>query len=69
MKPSRKDVKARFLKVLISYLGILATLQIIGIRYLIEEPSPHCVLLLAIFLGTILPILLSLPFMKLVRIG
>ncbi|MEM4891214.1 MAG: hypothetical protein QW325_06570 [Nitrososphaerota archaeon] len=69
MKPSMEGVKARFLKILAIYLGILIILQLIGIGYIIREPSLHRAIPLAIFLGTILPILLGLLFMRFVKPG
>lgn len=69
MKLSGEDIKARFIKILIAYLGILIALQLIGIKYIIEEPSFHRVIPLVIFLGTILPILLGLLFMKFIKLG
>ena len=69
MKDSAEKIKSRFLKVLAIYLAILIVLQLIGIAYILHEPSLHRGIPLAIFLGTILPILLALIFMRFVRIA
>ena len=69
MKSSSENVKSRFLKVLVMYLVILIILQLIGITYILHEPSLHRGVPLAIFLGTILPILLALIFMRFVKIA
>ena len=63
------DLKVRFLKILLIYLAILIALQLIGIAYILQEPSLHRGIPLAIFLGTILPIILALIITKLVRIA
>jgi len=63
------DLKARFLKVLLIYLAILIALQLIGIAYILQEPSLHKGIPLAVFLGTILPIILALIITRLVRIA
>lgn len=64
-----EGIKARFLKLLAVYLGILIILQLIGIKYIIEEPSLTRVIPFAIFLGTVLPILLGLLFMRFIKPG
>ena len=69
MKNSAEKIKSRFLKVLAIYLAILIILQLIGIAYILHEPSLHRGIPLAIFLGTILPILLALIFMRFVKIA
>ncbi len=69
MKDSAEKIKSRFLKVLAIYLAILIVLQLIGIAYILHEPSLHRGIPLAIFLGTILPILLALIFMRFVKIA
>ena len=69
MKNSAEKIKSRFLKVLAIYLAILIVLQLIGIAYILHEPSLHRGIPLAIFLGTILPILLALIFMRFVKIA
>ena len=63
------DLRARFLKILLIYLVILIVLQLIGIAYIVQEPSLHKGIPLAIFLGTILPIILALIITRLVRIS
>ena len=63
------DLKVRFLKVLLIYLVILIALQLIGIAYILQEPSLHKGIPLAVFLGTILPIILALIITRLVRIA
>jgi len=69
VKNSAEKIKSRFLKVLAIYLAILIVLQLIGIAYTLHEPSLHRGIPLAIFLGTILPILLALIFMRFVKIA
>jgi len=69
VKDSAEKIKSRFLKVLAIYLAILIVLQLIGIAYILHEPSLHRGIPLAIFLGTILPILLALIFMRFVKIA
>ncbi|RLG05935.1 MAG: hypothetical protein DRN59_03815 [Thaumarchaeota archaeon] len=69
MKNSAEKIKSRFLTVLAIYLAILIILQLIGIAYILHEPSLHRGIPLAIFLGTILPILLALIFMRFVKIA
>ena len=69
MKDSAEKIKSKLLKVLAIYLAILIILQLIGIAYILHEPSLHRGIPLAIFLGTILPILLALIFMRFVRIA
>jgi len=69
VKNSAEKIKSRFLKVLAIYLAILIVLQLIGIAYILHEPSLHRGIPLAIFLGTILPILLALIFMRFVKIA
>jgi len=69
VKDSAEKIKSRFLKVLAIYLAILIILQLIGIAYILHEPSLHRGIPLAIFLGTILPILLALIFMRFVKIA
>ena len=63
------DLKVRFLKILLIYLAILIALQLIGIAYILQEPSLHRGIPLAVFLGTILPIILALIITRLVRIA
>jgi len=69
VKNSAEKIKSRFLTVLAIYLAILIILQLIGIAYILHEPSLHRGIPLAIFLGTILPILLALIFMRFVKIA
>lgn len=69
MKHSGEKAKERFLKILFIYLAVLIGLQLIGIAYIVEEPSLHRAIPVAIFLGTILPILLGLLFMRIFRLG
>lgn len=57
-------MRKRYLKTLFLYLVVLVGLQIIGILYFLQEPSIHKGIPLAIFLGTILPVILALFFMK-----
>jgi len=64
-----REVRARFLKILLVYLAVLIALQLIGVAYILHEPSLHRGIPLAIFLGTILPVILALIFMKFVRIS
>ncbi len=63
------EVKARFLKVLLLYLATLIIFQLIGIVYILQEPSLHRGVPLAIFLGTVLPVVLALIFIKFVRVA
>jgi len=44
-------------------------LQLIGIAYIIEGPSLHRAISVAIILGTVLPILLGLIFLRLFKFG
>jgi hypothetical protein len=64
-----ENIRRRFLKMLLLYLGILILLQLIGIAYIIEKPSPHRAIPIAIILGTILPLLLGLIFLRLIKLG
>ena len=63
------EVKTRFIKILLLYFTVLIVIQLIGIAYILQEPSLHKGVLLAIFLGTILPIILGLTFMKFVKVS
>lgn len=63
-----REVRARFLKVLLLYFAVLIALQLIGIAYILHEPSLHRGIPLAMFLGTILPVILALVFIKFIRI-
>ena len=69
VSPWSENIKKRFRKTLLLYLGILISLQLIGIAYIIEEPSPHRAILVAIILGTVLPLLLGLMFLRLIKLG
>lgn len=69
MGAAGREVRARFLKILLVYLAVLIALQLIGVAYILHEPSLHRGIPLAIFLGTILPVILALIFMKFVRIS
>ncbi len=69
MEAAGREVRARFLKILLVYLAILIALQLIGVAYILHEPSLHRGIPLAIFLGTIFPVILALIFMKFVRIS
>jgi vacuolar-type H+-ATPase subunit I/STV1 len=64
-----ENIRRRFLKTLLLYLGILILLQLIGIAYIIEKPSLHRAILVAIILGTVLPLLLGLIFLRLIKLG
>lgn len=64
-----KEVKARFLKILLLYLVVLIGLQLIGVAYILHDPSLHRGIPITIFLGTILPVILALIFIKFVRIS
>ena len=68
MEAAGREVRVRFLKILLAYLAILIVLQLIGIAYILHEPSLHRGIPLAIFLGTILPVVLALIFIKFVKI-
>jgi len=61
------EVKAKFVKILLFYFAVLIVIQLIGIAYILREPSLHRGVPLAIFLGTILPIILGLIFMKFIK--
>jgi len=67
--PPGENIRRRFLRTLLIYLGILISLQLIGIAYIIEEPSLHRAIPVAIILGTALPILLGLIFLRLFKFG
>jgi hypothetical protein len=65
------NVKRRFLKLLIAYFATLITLQLTIITCVIRWRGlglQH-VVPLAIFLGTILPIILGLLFIKIFKIS
>jgi hypothetical protein len=64
-----ENIKRRFLRTLLLYLGILISLQLIGIAYIVEEPSLHRAIPVAIILGTVLPLLLGLIFLRLLKFG
>jgi len=64
-----RDIKMRFLKILLIYLAILIALQMIGIVYIFQEPSLHKGIPLAVFLGTILPIILALIITRFVKLA
>ncbi len=68
MGPVGREVRAKFLKILFLYLVVLIGLQLIGIAYILHEPSLHRGVPLVIFLGTILPVILALIFIKFVKI-
>ncbi|MCS7132165.1 MAG: hypothetical protein N3F65_00855 [Nitrososphaeria archaeon] len=53
---------------LLLYLITLITLQALGVLYFLRKPSIYVAILLTILLGTILPILLALIFIKLVKL-
>jgi len=57
-------VRKRYLKTLFLYLIVLISLQALGILYFLHEPSIYKGIPLAIFLGTILPVVLALIFVK-----
>lgn len=63
-----REVRAKFLKILFIYLAVLIVLQLVGIAYILHEPSLHRGIPLAIFLGTILPVVLALIFIKFVKV-
>jgi len=67
--PPSENIRRRFLRILLLYLGILISLQLIGIAYIIEGPSLHRAISVAIILGTVLPILLGLIFLRLFKFG
>jgi len=67
--PPSENIRRRFLRILLLYLGILISLQLIGFAYIIEEPSLHRAIPVAIILGTVLPILLGLIFLRLFKFG
>ena len=64
-----EKTKARFIKILLFYFIVLIIIQLVGIAYILHEPSLHRSIPLAIFLGTILPIILGLIFMKFVKVS
>ena len=64
-----QDIRMRFLKILLIYLAILIALQLIGVAYILQEPSLHRGIPLAVFLGTILPIILALIITRFVKIA
>lgn len=68
MGAAGREVRAKFLKTLLLYLVALIVLQLIGIAYILHEPSLHRGIPLAIFLGTILPVILALIFIKFIKI-
>jgi len=51
------------------YFLILICIQVIGLLYFLNEPRFHKGIILAIFLGAILPIILGLAFMRFVQIA
>ena len=69
MGKQAQDIRMRFLKILLVYLAILIALQMIGIVYIFQEPSLHKGIPLAIFLGTILPIILALIITRFIKIA
>lgn len=50
------------------YFLILICIQVIGLLHFLNEPEFHKGIILAIFLGTILPIVLGIVFIKFVQI-
>ena len=50
------------------YFLILICIQAIGLLHFLKEPGFHKGIILAIFLGTILPIILGLAFMRFVQV-
>ncbi|MCD6125465.1 MAG: hypothetical protein J7J19_00450 [Thaumarchaeota archaeon] len=50
------------------YFLILICIQVIGLLHFLNEPGFHKGIILAIFLGTILPVILGLAFIKFVQI-
>gem|GEM_PF-1975843 len=69
MSSPGENIRRRFLRILLLYLGMLISLQLIGIAYIIEEPSLHRAIPVAIILGTALPILLAFIFLRLFKFG
>ncbi len=66
-KKLSNEIKTKFVKILLLYFAVLIVIQLVGIAYILHEPSLHRGVPLAIFLGTILPIILGLIFMKFVK--
>jgi len=61
-------VRLRARKALGLYFLILLCIQAIGLFHFLKEPGFHKGIILAIFLGTILPIILGLAFMKFIQV-
>jgi len=61
-------VKLEARKALGLYFLILICIQVIGLLHFLNEPEFHKGIILAIFLGTILPIVLGIVFIKFVQI-
>jgi len=51
------------------YFLILICIQAIGLLHFLKKPEFHKGIILAIFLGTILPIILGLAFMRFVQVA
>ena len=51
------------------YFLILICIQVIGLLHFLKKPEFHKGIILAIFLGTILPIILGLAFMRFVQVA
>jgi len=51
------------------YFLVLICIQAIGLLYFLKKPEFHKGIILAIFLGTILPIILGLAFMRFVQVA
>jgi len=51
------------------YFLILICIQVIGLLHFLNEPGFHKGIILAIFLGTILPIILGLAFMRFIQVA
>jgi len=51
------------------YFLILICIQAIGLLHFLKEPGFYKGIILAIFLGTILPIILGLAFMRFVQVA
>jgi len=60
----KRRLRSRAIKILILYLAVLTAIQAAGIIYFISDPSLVKGIFLAIFLGTILPIILGLIFTR-----
>jgi len=63
----RSGVRAKFLRILLLYFLILIPIQLAGLLYILQDPSPHKVIAIAILLGAVLPVVLGLVFARLVR--